>query len=265
MNGRHYSAAVSFADYLSPIPGLVATILFGSVARGEERDDSDIDLILVHSPSLTKHGFDQAVRQHIGPIRDWTRPLGDHVRLKAGALGLDNPPPFQLLRRSSIPRRWEDAALDGDAVRVLWSINGAADLVERRRRGKPFAMRTYKDGAAIVWHSHPPVDSTNQDDVGQSLHIYTATATVEVWADCALYIGQAECVVHQVREPDGPVSSAIVELCWRGGKEPPTSIRRRMDRLLDKWTKAVLVECFSMAVLPAPSRNGNSSQPLFSR
>lgn len=70
MNGRHYIAAVAFADYLSPIPGLLATVLFGSVARGEEKDDSDIDLMLVHSPSLTKHGFDQAVRDH----RELSRP-----------------------------------------------------------------------------------------------------------------------------------------------------------------------------------------------
>lgn len=242
MNGRHYIAAVAFADYLSPIPGLLATVLFGSVARGEEKDDSDIDLMLVHSPSLTKHRFDQAVRDRLEPLRDCPKPLGSHVHLKPGTLGLDNPPPFHLLRRTSIPRQWEDAGLDGDAVRILWSINSAADLVERRRRGKPFAVRTYKDGAAIVWHSGPPVDSTKQGDVGQSPRIYEATATVEVWADCTLYIGQAKCVVHQRPGPNGPLSLATAGFSWRGRKTLPTRMKHRIERLLEKWTDAVITE-----------------------
>lgn len=52
--GVHYRAAVDMADHLSNLWFVRKVTLFGSVARGEERPDSDIDLAVELLPELGK-------------------------------------------------------------------------------------------------------------------------------------------------------------------------------------------------------------------
>lgn len=195
--------------------------------------------ILAASRSETQSCTQGATLQNANPI-EAHKEMGPFC--KPNALGLDNPPPFHLVRRTSLPRRWEDAGLDENTVHILWSINSAADLVERRSKGKLLAARTYKDGSAIIWHLGPLAVSTGRWDSVRSLRIDEATATVEVWADSTLHVGRAECVVYVTPGPDGPSSLAHAGFCWRNGKEPPTRMRRREERLLGKWVDMVVME-----------------------
>lgn len=47
--GENLEIAIDFADKLRKIKGILQIVLFGSVAKGEDKADSDIDIAVVHN------------------------------------------------------------------------------------------------------------------------------------------------------------------------------------------------------------------------
>ncbi len=45
---KNLERAIEFAQIVKKLPGVLQIILFGSVARGEDRADSDIDIAIIH-------------------------------------------------------------------------------------------------------------------------------------------------------------------------------------------------------------------------
>ena len=52
--GEHERYAAMAVDRLKDVVGVLEILLFGSVSRGEARDDSDIDLAVIFSENVTR-------------------------------------------------------------------------------------------------------------------------------------------------------------------------------------------------------------------
>ncbi|WP_447975013.1 nucleotidyltransferase domain-containing protein [Nitrospira sp. Kam-Ns4a] len=99
-------------------PDLVAVVLFGSRARGEAREDSDWDLLVI-ARHLLDGPFERG-RQ----LRSW---LSSAHRAKVALLA-KTPDEFE----ADVPSLWLDIALDG--VLLYDPLGYAADRFERLRR-----------------------------------------------------------------------------------------------------------------------------------
>lgn len=88
-------------------PELVAVWLYGSVARGEDRIESDFDLTVVVQR-------DDDVERVVGQFRDALRPLGDEQQVSFAVIGLSLRDVKRLVRgRDSF---WESLSSDARAL-----------------------------------------------------------------------------------------------------------------------------------------------------
>jgi predicted nucleotidyltransferase len=118
---HHHASVAAFIHRVSDRPDLLGIVLAGSVARGTERPDSDVDAYLV----LTEDGFAEAVRTNrVSWVeRDGVTYDGGYYDLKVASLDY----------LSAATERGDDAVRASFAgARVVWSR--VDDLAERIAR-----------------------------------------------------------------------------------------------------------------------------------
>ena len=161
-DGLHYRTALAVAEYLSPVVGLVGVVLFGSVARGEERSDSDVDMLLVGARGMRTDRLYGLVVDRLEPV------IADNVardmqfELRPGKLGIAQAPKVHFMLEQSFPSEWEDVGLDSGSVHLLWKLKNGADLVTRRADANPLATHTFDSGDAYCISEEPTSWSTPQ-------------------------------------------------------------------------------------------------------
>ena len=142
--------------------GLVGVVLFGSVARGEERSDSDVDMLLVGARGMRTDRLYGLVVDRLEPV------IADNVardmqfELRPGKLGIAQAPKVHFMLEQSFPSEWEDVGLDSGSVHLLWKLKNGADLVTRRADANPLATHTFDSGDAYCISEEPTSWSTPQ-------------------------------------------------------------------------------------------------------
>jgi len=135
---------------LSDLPGYVkAVLLFGSLARGEAGERSDVDLLLLHDNAplsdpveLRKHLYELVAERLAGAFEPIT--VVD-VKLEA------------FLR----PKVVTSLLLNiyADAVVVVDRVGGIEEFLEKvRRRARDLGLRRLKDGRAYCWALPRPME-----------------------------------------------------------------------------------------------------------
>lgn len=111
-DGLHYRTALAVAEYLSPVVGLVGVVLFGSVARGEERSDSDVDMLLVGARGMRTDRLYGLVVDRLEPVVADSMARDMQFELRPGKLGIAQAPEVHFMLDQSFPSKWEDIGLD---------------------------------------------------------------------------------------------------------------------------------------------------------
>ncbi len=94
-------------EAVSGVPGVLAAFIFGSLARGDHREDSDIDLFVVEDPAVDRRTLlgqlaevEQLVGREVDAVRYTPQALGER-------LGDTRHPAFAFVRQALLgPKRW---------------------------------------------------------------------------------------------------------------------------------------------------------------
>ena len=148
--GSHYRTALAVAEYLSPVVGLVGVVLFGSVARGEERSDSDVDMLLIGARGMRTDRLYGLVVDRLEPVVADSVARDMQFELLPDKLGIAQAPRVHFMLEQSFPSEWEDVGLDSGSVHELWRLRNGADLVTRRADANPLATHIFDSGTALL-------------------------------------------------------------------------------------------------------------------
>lgn len=126
--GKRFDAALDAVRMAAAgCDGLVAAWLYGSAARGEDQEASDIDIAVVGEPG-TAPRIEQAVRESL-------RDAGDRLAFHASVVAIDTD---DVLRLDGENDRWW-AGVARDALRLLGDPPGV--LLERLKRRRTSGRR----------------------------------------------------------------------------------------------------------------------------
>lgn len=147
--GRHFRTARMMSDVLKTIPSVWHVFLFGSVARGEERADSDVDLLVLRAPGLGDAVFRDLVSKTLKPLADRMEPPLFTLR---PTKDVPSPPPVQLLTILGMPKRWSDQGVVEGELFHLWGIDAPEKLpAARSDEHDQIATDT---GTAVLYESY---------------------------------------------------------------------------------------------------------------
>lgn len=204
VQGRHYRTSVAIAELLRKVPGIAGVFLFGSVARGEETANSDVDLLILRAAGIGDALFRHLLVRSLEETAEWVDlPT---VRLRPGAVSGPEPPlQLQLLVIDRIPERWSSVGIVESELVPLWRIDDASSLYEARASS---AERLITDiGCAVVhehrWHWH----------ADESQLEFTAFAVLEVYAHGKLELREVEVTTQWFRSHENEI---VVDLLAKG-------------------------------------------------
>lgn len=196
-SGLHYRTAHAVADYLSPVVGLAGIVLFGSVTRGDERPDSDVDLMLIGTRDVPLTQLLDLVSVKLEPIITECITQEMRVRLRPDVLGITEAPEVHLMLKGSFPSKWENEGLDSGSVHVLWKLESSSDLLARRARTSPLAARTLESGA-IVLHQRFASKVVRDEELAYLYrydHEVRAAADLELLRDGHLHVFETHATI----------------------------------------------------------------------
>lgn len=153
VDGTHYQVAKAVTGVLKTIPSVSQVFLFGSVARGEEGDASDVDLLVVRAPGLSDARFRDLACEALAEIADLMEfPV---LKIRPDAFDrLSQSPDVHLLMTLGHPKRWSDQGVVGEELVSLWHIDSPQELVAARGNGAE--VFTNETGSALLhemyWH-----------------------------------------------------------------------------------------------------------------
>lgn len=153
VDSAHYRTAIAVTNVLKTVPSVIEVFLFGSVTRGEEDRDSDVDLLVVRAPGLSDTTFRNLIYDKLRATAD----LGQFPVLKMRSSAFDHvpqSPDVHLLMSLGQPKRWSDQGVVGGELVSLWRIDSPEDLVFARSNGAETV--TNETGSALLhemrWH-----------------------------------------------------------------------------------------------------------------
>ncbi len=156
-HGCHYRAAEAFAQILKTMPGVEEVYLFGSVARGQERQDSDVDMLVIRCPGMTDRKYSHLIYEELERVADLFE--FPRVAVRPGVLpNIPCAPPFHLLARDRRPRRWSDWGMtEGEPV-TLWRLDSSESLCTARSGNPKKVVTLHKGPRAVIlyeasWHA----------------------------------------------------------------------------------------------------------------
>lgn len=190
--GLHYRTALAVAEHLSPVVGLAGVVLFGSVARGEERPDSDVDMLLVGARGMPIRRLHNLVIERLEPIIMDSVAEYRQFQLRPGMLGIAQAPEVHLMFEQSFPSKWEQGGLDSGSVHVLWRLRNGADLLTRRADANPVASRVFDSGAAVLHQRRADVMVYSED----APSVFGCDSLIQALADIELMDGDDVCVIE---------------------------------------------------------------------
>ncbi len=240
--GLHYRTALAVAEYLSPVVGLVGAVLFGSVARGEERSDSDVDMLLVGARGMRTDRFYGLVVDRLESVVVHSVERDMQFELRPGKLGIAQAPKVHFMLEQSFPSKWEDVGLDSGSVHVLWRLRNGADLVTRRADANPLATHMFDSGTALLYQRGADVMVYSED----APSVFSCDCLIKAWADVELLDRSDVCVLEMEaalrtwdkgRRAEGTLT---VGRDKRRKAEAAISIGDLVDALADKWIDSLL-------------------------
>lgn len=199
VSGRHYQTAVALSGVLKTIPAISHILLFGSVARGEEASDSDVDLLIVRAPGMGDALFREILVETLDEVADMMEfPV---IKIRADAFPqIDNPPEVQLLTIDALPRKWSERGIVEGELLILWCVDSAEAMLAARTGAAEVLDEDI--GAAVLhergWHWHED----------QQTFKFTAMGVVEVFVD-----GRLELREIEVATPWYPTQRREIR-CW---------------------------------------------------
>ena len=240
--GSHYRTALAVAEYLSPVVGLVGVALFGSVAHGEERADSDVDLLLVGARGMRTDLLYGLVVDRLEPIAADSVARDMQFELLPDKLGIAQAPRVHFMLEQSFPSKWEDVGLDSGSVHELWRLRNGADLVTRRADANPLATYIFDSGTALLHQRGVDIMVYSED----APSVFSCDCLIKALADVELLDRDDVCVLEMEatlrtwdkgRRMEGTLTMGRDKR--RKGKAV-IGIDDLVDALADKWIDSLL-------------------------
>ena len=222
-------ALAAYVDSVRDEPGVLGVVLVGSVARGREREDSDVDVYLVVDDE--RFAAETARGRYAWVERQGLDYPGSYIDIK-----LVSPTYLQTaIERADDPTR---ASFVG--ARVAWSeLDGLADTVaripvlpddvwEERIRSHVAQARLY--GGYFLRQAVERGDGFLRRHAG--LHLALAAARAALAANHVMLPGPkyVSKLMLTIEAPDG-----FVEAWSRVVDDPDTDSGRELLRILDEW------------------------------
>lgn len=241
-DGLHYRAAVAFSQLLKAVPGIHEVYLFGSVARGTEREESDVDVLAIRGRGMTDRRYRTILLETIEPAVEVVRYPSFRLRLRALPDAAQSPM-IQIMVRPGKPNRWSDWGLPEAELVNLWQLDSADALLEARS-ANPQRVLAMKQGARAVlvyetywrWGGEVPGDG------------FMGRALVEVYDAGELHLREVEL---NLMSPDwGP--RAITCVIEAHGEVPAMS--RQAGNILRRAIRQWVGERAGTGRFPIPFR-----------
>ncbi len=155
LQGAHYRAAVRFTEILRQVPGVQEVYLFGSVSRGTERADSDVDLLIVRGRGVTDTKYRHLLWDILEPIADMIGFPTIRIRTQPGS-ERDPWPTLQLMVVAGRPKDWSHHGLSEGELLNLWRLD-TPQALHLRSKNPSHMLSLIKGSLAVIvyetrWH-----------------------------------------------------------------------------------------------------------------
>jgi len=240
--GLHYRTALAVAEHLSPVVGLVGVVLFGSVARGEERPDSDVDMLLIGARGMRTDRLYGLVVDRLEPVVADSVVRDMQFELLPNKLGIAQAPRVHFMLEQSFPSKWEDVGLDSGSVHVLWRLRNGADLVIRRADANPLVTHMSDSGTALLHQRGADVMVYSEDapSVFSCDCLIKALADVELLNSDGVSVLEMEATLRTWDEGRRMEGALTMGRDRRRKGETVIGIEDPVDALANKWIGSLL-------------------------